>query len=375
MAALNPDCRRVTVPLGERTYPILLGFGLEQDAEAVVALAERVRGRSCVIVTDANVGPRYAPSAEALLRQHGATRVAVLAMPAGESSKTLATLSGLYTAAVAAGLDRKSLVVALGGGVIGDLAGFCAATYMRGIGLVQFPTSLLALVDSSVGGKVGVDLPEGKNLVGAFHQPRLVWGDLARLASLPDREWQCGLAEIIKYGVILDADLFARLEPYTLPSFRADLPALLAVVARCCELKAEVVAADETETGRRAILNYGHTFGHALEALGGFCLLNHGEAVALGMGMAADLAVKLGRLDAAVAVRQDALCRQFGLPTRLDGAGFAPDAVLAAMARDKKTVGGTLNLILPSRIGAADLVTVPERELLLSIIGGRLGKS
>jgi len=238
------------------------------------------------------------------------------------------------------------------------------------------PTSLLAMVDSSVGGKVGVDLPEGKNLVGAFHQPVLVLADLACLGTLPPREWRCGLAEIVKYGMSLDAALFRRLASETGPLLAGD-PALIEdIVARCCQLKAEVVGADEREeSGRRVILNYGHTFGHAIEALGGYTGLNHGEAVAVGMAMAADLAVALGRLPPAAAAEQERLLTALHLPVRLDDPRLTADRMLDAMRRDKKSRGGRLRLVLPTDIGRVEVVADPDESLVRQVIGGRRGSA
>lgn len=363
------------VRLADREYQILIGTNLAADGDAVVALRRVLNGRRCWLVSDSNLHPLYGAAVRELAVEAGAEFRGKAVIPAGESSKTLSTLAELYRQAVTAGLDRKSVVLALGGGVVGDVAGFCAATFMRGIDFVQIPTSLLALVDSSVGGKTGVDLPEGKNLVGAFHQPRLVLGELAFLRSLPDREWACGLAEIIKYGVILDPDLFALLEAHTPGALRADAALQERIVTRCCELKAEIVAEDETETGRRAILNYGHTFGHAVELLGGYSQLNHGEAVAIGMQMAASLAVRLGLAAPEMAARQAQLLRQYGLPLNLPhGLAFQPAAVIEAMSRDKKAESGQIRCVLPHRIGKVSLVPVANRELLLEAIGGPHGE-
>jgi 3-dehydroquinate synthase len=289
---------------------------------------------------------------------------------AGEEAKNLDTLEYLYGEAVSAGLDRKSVIVALGGGVVGDTAGYLAASYMRGIDFIQIPTSLVAQVDSSIGGKTGVDLPQGKNLVGAFHQPRLVILDVDTLATLDPRQLRCGLAEVIKYGVILDAEFFVFLE--------ANIDALLAtdpdvyghVVQRSCELKAMIVLEDEFETGRRAILNYGHTFGHAIEKVTGYTVYTHGEAIAIGMGMAADLAVALDSTAARLELvqRQDALFDAVGLPNRIDGVD--PEQVVAAMQTDKKYVGGRNKLIVPSAIGTVEILNdVAEVAIRASIIG------
>jgi 3-dehydroquinate synthase len=255
------------------------------------------------------------------------------------------------------------VVVALGGGVVGDLAGFVAATYMRGIPYVQVPTTLLAAVDSSVGGKVAVDLPEGKNLVGAFYQPRLVVIDPEVLASLPPRELRAGLAEVVKHGVILDADFFAYLEAHADGILAQEASVLAAVIRRCCELKAQVVSADERDEGLRAILNYGHTFAHALETVTGYQRFRHGEAVALGMVAASLLAEEMGKVTPEVTRRQVALLRRLGLEVRLP-AEFRLDELLACFLRDKKTLGGRLRLVLPVRLGEVEVVADPGEDVI-----------
>ncbi len=364
--------RQVQVNLPGREYTILIGSGLARlpGAKAWNAL---VAGRRCLLVADSHVEKLYGPAFQEILAAAGAAAVTTAVFPAGEESKTLATFGELCREAARAGLDRKGLAVAVGGGVTGDLTGFLAASWMRGIDFIQVPTTLLAMVDSSVGGKTGVDLPEGKNLVGAFHQPRLVWCELDTLKTLPDREWRCGLAEIVKYGVILDAPLFARLEGHTLATLQAEPETVAEIVARCCEIKAQIVLADERETtGLRAVLNYGHTFGHALETCSGYGRFNHGEAVAIGMGMAADLAAVLGRCPAELPARQDALLRQLGLPVCAETtAEVTPETILELMFRDKKTAGGKLRLILPREIGTVEIMSVEDRGALLRAIGGR----
>jgi len=272
----------------------------------------------------------------------------------------------LCRAAAAAGLERGSLIVALGGGVTGDLAGFAAAIYMRGIACIQLPTSLLAMVDASVGGKTGADLPEGKNLVGAFWQPARVLVDPACLTTLPLRELRNGLAEMVKYGMILDARLFALLEANLDRLLRPDLEFYAEAIARCCSLKAAVVAADERESGTRAILNYGHTFGHAIEAAQNYRGLAHGEAVAVGMVMAANLAEAGGELSAEVARRQRELLAAIGLPTSV--AGIDPETILTAMSRDKKVAHGELRLVVPRAIGQVELRPVADRAQLRAAI-------
>ncbi len=275
-----------------------------------------------------------------------------LTVPAGEPSKSVQQAADLWTQLLAAGADRRSLVLALGGGVVGDLAGFVAATFARGIPFVQLPTSLLAQVDSSVGGKVGINLPGGKNMVGAFWQPRFVLIDLAVLKTLPPREFNAGMAEVIKYGVIADEEFFGFLEDQQAQILRRDPATLQYVVAKCCRIKADVVRDDEREhSGRRAILNYGHTFGHALEALTGYDRFIHGEAIAIGMMSAAKLAERMGRCAIQLKQRQEALLQAFDLPTEMPPCN--KDQFLELMAHDKKAEDGQLRLILPSRLGVS----------------------
>jgi len=275
-------------------------------------------------------------------------------LPAGEAVKSLASASRLYDALADQRADRQTLVVPLGGGVIGDLAGFVAATFNRGLPVLMVPTTLLAMVDSSVGGKVGVNHPRAKNLIGAFHQPVGVWIDIDLLATLPDREYRSGLAEVVKYGMILDPEFFAYLE--------ADAEAVLArapdavrhVVARCCRLKADIVERDEREeTGLRAVLNYGHTFAHAFETVGGYGALLHGEAVAAGMACAARLAEERGLIPRDIRERQDQLLGRFGLPCR--PRSWPVEELLSAMRSDKKNVGGRLRFVLPRHLGEVAL--------------------
>jgi 3-dehydroquinate synthase len=352
--------RTVQVPLGPRSYPIVIGHG---TAGFVPFARERLPGLSkALFVADANTRPY----AETLARDlPGAT---VVSVPAGEGSKALGVAGVLYGHLARLPADRRTPVVAVGGGVVGDLAGFAAATYNRGIPLLMVPTTLLAMVDSSVGGKVGINLPEGKNLVGAFHQPAGVWIDTAFLDTLPDREYRSGLAEVVKYGVILDAGFFAWLEANTDAVLRREPAAVEHVVARSCELKADVVSKDEREeTGLRMVLNYGHTFAHAFESAGGYGGWLHGEAVAAGMVCASRLAERRGLIPADLTVRQVALLKRFGLPTERRPE-WAIDGLIAVMRRDKKNIGGRLRFILPTRLGEVRAFDdVPEdlvREVL-----------
>jgi 3-dehydroquinate synthase len=304
-----------------------------------------------MVVSDSNVERLYARKCREWLEGAGC-RVALACVPAGESSKSLEQAGRLYGDAVAAGLDRSSAVVALGGGMVGDLAGFVAGTFLRGIRLVQVPTTLLAMVDSSVGGKTAVNLPQGKNLVGVFAQPVAVAMDLSALSSLPDREYRSGLAEVVKYGVIADASLFAALERGADALRRRDPATLEDVVARCCAIKAGVVSGDERESGPRAILNFGHTLGHAVETAAGYGQFLHGEAVSVGMAFASHLSAIGGSLPAVEAVRIVRLLEAFGLPVRLP-AGCSWSELAAGMAKDKKSLGGTPRFVLATEIGRA----------------------
>ncbi len=364
----------INVSLPHSAYDILIGTELCGGGAAARALTPFVQGRRALLISDSNVDPLYVDRLLAVVGQAGASQADRAVFPAGEASKTLATLEQLYHTAMAQGLDRSSVAIAVGGGVVGDVAGFFAATFMRGIDFIQVPTTLLALVDSSVGGKVAVDLPEGKNLVGAFYQPRLVLADLAFLQTLPPRELRCGLAEVLKYGVIMDSDLFAFLEQHADGIVGLDVALMEEIVARCCALKTQVVVEDEREQGRRAILNYGHTFGHALESFGQFTVYNHGEAVSIGMGMAGDCAVALAMCSRDDVLRQDALVSQFGLPARFTQRPLPdPAVVLELMYRDKKVRGGKLRLVLPTGIGAVQVVGCEARDVICEAIGGRLG--
>ncbi len=334
----------VAAPLG--AYPIYIGNGLlSQVGPTLAGLASF--SRRCAVVTNPTVGGLYAGRVVESLRAAG-FEPSVLEVPDGERYKTLASASGLYDRLVERRLDRRSPVLALGGGVIGDLAGFVAATFLRGVPFVQLPTTLLAVVDSSVGGKVAVDHPGGKNLIGAIKQPAAVFADTATLATLPAAQWRCGLAETVKHAVIGDANLFARLE--------AGLPETAEWLEASVRVKAEIVARDPFEEGERLKLNLGHTFGHALETLSGY-ELSHGDAVSVGLVCAARLAVRLGLCGQEAARRLEALLRELGLPTRIAGR-HATDAVLNAMQADKKRLDGRLRFVLPR--GLEDVVVVSD---------------
>ncbi|MBC7350964.1 MAG: 3-dehydroquinate synthase [Thermogutta sp.] len=343
---------RIDVNLGPRAYPIFVGDQiLAKAGELITSLMDVTHA---VVITDSNVGPFYLETCQKALENQG-IRVNTVTVPAGETTKSLRYAEQLWNDLVDIRADRKTVIVALGGGVVGDLAGFIAATYARGLRLVQIPTSLLAQVDSSVGGKVGINLEKAKNMVGAFHQPSLVVIDVATLRSLPSREYISGLAEVVKYGVILDAQFFKFLEENANAILNLDPHTLTTIVARCCRLKADVVEADEREeTGYRAILNYGHTFAHAFETLTGYTSLLHGEAVAIGMTCAARLATARNMFSREECERQTALLKTLGLPT--EPPLLSTDDVLACMRRDKKVQHGQLRLILPKRLGQVELV-------------------
>jgi len=356
--------RRIGVNLGERSYDIVIG---SRNLRELGAELRQVHVPCpCATVTDNNVAPLYGEQVSESLASAGFEPHQV-SLPSGEEHKNLATIRRLYEEFLGAGLDRKSLAVALGGGVVGDLTGFAAATYMRGIPYVQVPTTLLAQVDSSVGGKTGVNLPEGKNLVGAFHQPALVLIDVSTLETLPERELRAGMAEVIKYGVIQDAEFFAWLESRLAELLALERSALVRAVRRCCEIKAWVVGEDERESGLRAILNYGHTVGHAVESLTGYEQMRHGEAISAGMVAAAALATELGILSAEGAERQKRLLEALGTPVRLPP--LKADGIIQQMQRDKKAVSGALRFVLARRIGEVEIHSdVPQNAIRAALI-------
>jgi 3-dehydroquinate synthase len=362
----------VTVRLASRSYDVRVVSGVAAafGPFARGALDATWAGRSCrlaLIVTDENVAPRAGHIARALHEVGIVTAETVL--PPGEYSKTLAHADDLFDKLVKLRADRHTCVVALGGGVIGDLAGFVAATYARGIPLLMVPTTLLAQVDSSVGGKVGVNHPRAKNMIGAFHQPVAVWIDTDMLATLPARELRCGLAEVIKYGVILDAALFAYLEENVEAILALEPGPIRHIVARSCELKADVVTRDEREeTGLRSVLNFGHTFGHAVESVCDYSdRFHHGEAVAVGMIAACRLAERMAWVDRDTTDRLVALVCAFGLPTAAPG--LDPDALYDAMTRDKKNRAGRVRFVLPRSIGQVELTDAPSEADVRGILG------
>lgn len=350
----------IHVKLGDRSYPIHIGRNLPLGTAV-----ESPAGVRCLIVSDSTVDPLHGVRAERLLKERGFECVRAV-VPSGEGSKDLRWVSELYDRAAAAGLDRSSVIVAVGGGMVGDLAGFVAGTYLRGVRFIQVPTTLLAMVDSSVGGKTGVNLPQGKNLVGVFYQPIEVTADLDIMATLPEREYVSGLAEVVKYGIIWDASLFSLIEKHADDLIRREPGLIERVVARCCEIKAEVVAMDEREMGPRAILNFGHTLGHAIEKTDGYGQWLHGEAVAIGTAYAVRLSAACAGFPAADADRVIALLKRLGLPVTVPAdraAGW--EIVSAAMISDKKTLRMKPRFVLASRMGKV-LTGVEVEESLLA---------
>jgi len=324
-------------------------------------------GSRCAIIVDTNVRPRFGNRAKQILSNAGFDTV-LITVPAGEPAKSVRTVERCYNQLAAHRLERKSFIVALGGGVVGDLAGFVAASYLRGVAFVQVPTTLLAHVDSSVGGKVGVNLKAGKNLVGAFYQPRLVLCDLETLRTLPEREYRAGLAEVIKYGIIYDAKLFERLERDLAKVLNRHLPTLAAIVARCCEIKAAIVREDETENGVRAILNFGHTIGHALEAISHYGKFLHGEAISIGQVAAARISARLLGLPERDVERIRRLFKQAGLPIDVKLSGLQGKRLLAAMRLDKKVSAGEIKFVLARRIGKVEFGHDVPRSVLSEIL-------
>ena len=361
--------RTIPVALHTNPYPVLIGAG------GLQALGEQIRaqgikaGTKVLVVTNPVVNEHYGPTAMASLEAAG-FNTGLLVIEAGEDQKTLGTVARIHDAAFAQKLERGSLIVALGGGVVGDMAGFAAATWLRGIAVVQVPTTLLAMVDASIGGKTGVNHPGGKNLIGAFHQPRLVLIDPDTLQTLPEREFRAGMAEVIKYGVIGDADLFRELEAAgdRLASMTT-LPAALleSILERSAAAKARVVAADEREGGLRAILNYGHTLGHVVEALCGYGTYLHGEAVAIGMVAAGELGVELGLWPGAEQERQRAVIAAAGLPLRWPD--LDADAVLQCLQGDKKVRDGCVRFVLPTSLGSVEIRSDVSGEQVLAALG------
>lgn len=355
------------VALGERSYPIYIGKNIWHNIPAV--WPGRVKRGNVLLVSDEHVFPLYGGRLIGQLHEAGfGVRPAVL--PAGEESKTLKSAGLLYDAAIEAGLDRHGVIVALGGGVVGDVAGFAASTYLRGVPFIQAPTTLLAQVDSSVGGKVAVNHPRGKNLIGSFYQPRLVWSELETLASLPARQFRAGLAEVVKYGVIASEPFFCYLDENWDALLALEPAVLTDVVAECCTLKAAVVVKDEREAGLRAILNFGHTLGHALEAATAYTHYLHGEAVLAGMVMATHLAVSLKILHRAEAERLLSMYARIGLTP--PPPGLCRGDVVTALGHDKKREGEAVIFILPVTIGKTKLVRSLDPALVEQVLAAYL---
>ena len=355
---------RATIPvaLGARSYDITVASGLRAQRDW---WNECIAGRHVLVVTDTNVGPLYAAEVRDALPPR--CDVGVVEIAAGESHKTLETCNAVYGRLARFGASRDATIVALGGGVVGDLAGFVAATWMRGIAFVQVPTTLLAMVDSSVGGKTAVDLPYGKNLVGAFHQPAAVLIDTATLATLPARELRAGFAEVVKYAAIGDAGFFGRLADRVDALLGRDEHALVEAIDTSCRHKAGIVSRDERESGERALLNFGHTFGHAIETATNYTLL-HGEAVAIGMVCAARLSARLGLAGVGDANHLATLLARFGLPVAIPDQ-LDPDVLLGHMRLDKKSQSGRLRLILWRGIARAEIVSdVPDADIRAALI-------
>jgi 3-dehydroquinate synthase len=349
------------VALGERSYPIHIGADLLGRADLY---RPYLGGGSAAIVTNEVVGPLYLPAVRKALE---GIRITEIAVPDGEQAKGWETLKKVFDALLAARCGRDTLIVALGGGVVGDLAGFAAAVYQRGVPFLQVPTTLLAQVDSSVGGKTAINHARGKNMIGAFHQPLAVISDVATLDTLPDRELRAGLAEVIKHGLALDLEFVDWLERHIERLLARDREALGFAVKRSCELKADIVAADERESGARALLNFGHTFGHAIEAAAGYGAWLHGEAVAAGMVMAAELSGLMGHLRKSEVSRLRELIRRSGLPTK--GPALAPERLIELMAVDKKAAKGKTRFVLLESIGRAALQgDVDERLVRQAIV-------
>lgn len=350
--------RTVRVELADRSYDIEIGHGTLRGL--VEFISARAKLSHVVLITDTNVDPIVGEPVAERLTEEG-IELEVMVVDAGESSKCADVAADLWESMLDEGSDRQSVVVAVGGGVVGDLAGFVAATFARGLPFFQVPTTLLAQVDSSVGGKVGINLSSAKNMVGAFWQPRGVLIDVDVLKTLPEREFRAGMAEVVKYGVIMDAEFFEYLEQHVAEINRRDPAALMYLIERSCQLKAAVVQEDEREeTGRRAILNYGHTFAHAFEAASGYENLLHGEAVAIGMLCASRLAERRGMVDPSITRRQHELLAAFGLPTTVPD--LPHDEVQKLMWHDKKVQDGRLRFVLPTRIGAVVLVQDARSE-------------
>ena len=353
------------VALGERSYPIHIGPGLLDRDEL---LAPHAASRTAAVVTNVTIAPLYAERLTSALQRAGA-RTTRIVLEDGEAHKDWRSLDTIFGALLEQAADRRTLIVALGGGVIGDLAGFAAATYQRGVPYIQVPTTLLAQVDSSVGGKTAINHPLGKNMIGAFHQPLAVVADTDTLATLPEREYRAGLAEVVKYGAIRDEPFLAWIERNADSLRKRDPAALAHAIRTSCEIKAAIVAEDERESGVRALLNFGHTFGHAIESVQGYGAWLHGEAISAGMALAARFSARQGRMARVQADRLVELLRRFGLP--VEPPAIAPGQWLEFMGRDKKNEGGRITLILLEQLGQAAIVKDAPGAELEAFLAGR----
>jgi 3-dehydroquinate synthase len=348
----------LTVELGQRSYTIYIENGAMNSVGTILSSSNP--GTRVAIITNTTVAPLYLDTLKTSLHGKGFTTSEII-LPDGEQYKTLDSMRGIYEQLLDFGLDRTSTLIALGGGVVGDMTGFAAATFLRGVPFVQIPTTLLAQVDSSVGGKTGVNLPGGKNMVGSFYQPIAVIIDPLVLETLPERELRAGMAEVIKYGIIRDADFFCFLESNMGPILKLDPDSISAVIRKCCGIKADITSCDETEHGVRAILNFGHTLGHAVETLTGYSSFLHGEAVAIGMQAAAELSHALGYCKANDVSRITGLIKAAGLP--VSAPSFSAAEYIHAMQKDKKKSGAILNFVLVKEIGGGFMRAVSNEHL------------
>lgn len=353
----------IWVDVGERKYPVYIGEHLLDQVGGI--LKKSGAEGKILVITNPTIGDLYIEPLKQGLEDEGFT-VSAVEVPDGEEYKTLEWASRLYGALLDHSIDRSSMVLALGGGVIGDLAGFVAATFKRGLPIVQVPTTLLAQVDASIGGKVAVDHPRGKNMIGCFHQPRCVVISLDTLRTLPQREMKAGLAEVIKYGAIRDGDLFGYLEDNLGAFLSLDMEALQVAVKRSCQIKASVVAEDERDTGLRMILNFGHTIGHALEAATGYGPFRHGEAVAIGMVCAADIGRRMGKTQEAACRRITALIEKAGLPVQAEGLDH--EEIFSFLRHDKKVHRGKIRFVLATRIGEVIITDAVEEDMIRTVI-------
>lgn len=357
----------IKINLAKKSYDILVEPGLLKNLSQI--LAPFTKNRKCFLISDNNVFGLYGEKTISTIKNSGALEVYPFSLPTGETNKNFKTLETICNALAVNRLSRDSTIIALGGGVPGDIAGFAAAIYMRGIDFIQIPTSLLAMVDSSIGGKTAIDLANGKNLIGAFWQPKLVLVDPEVLKTLPYREIKSGLAEIIKYGMILDKNLFELIEKNADKLKAVDIECYTKIIARCCKLKAKVVEADETEHGVRAILNYGHTFGHALETLTNYSVYSHGEAISIGMLIAAKLAFLLGLIENITVERLKTILTKFDLPINTTNLkNISAELIYDTTFNDKKVKAGTINFVIPKSIGNVAIMPEINSDLVIKAI-------